>query len=101
MDRATAPDGPVSGGRAPTSGRGLSSFVIRLFARMKLKCPKCSAEIDIGPNNDSDSDISWKVRCPVIEQRLQIIGGSGEKLICLDMVKVRDAAIQKHSRDQG
>jgi hypothetical protein len=63
---------------------------------MKLKCPKCPAEVEIGPNCDVVGDSSYKLKCPLIAKRLITRGGSSEELYCLNMVRVQDAAIRTH-----
>ena len=67
---------------------------------MIVKCPKCAAETDIGPEASDLSDIRYKLTCPEIHAQLAAAGGSKEELHCLYMRKARDAAILEFRHKQ-
>jgi len=62
---------------------------------MKVKCPKCSAEADIGPNCDDLSDTRYKLKCPLLHDHLRA-KGSDTNIECPRMRRARDAAIIKN-----
>jgi hypothetical protein len=65
---------------------------------MKVKCPKCPVETDIGPDCDDVSDTGYKLVCPEIQRELIARGGTGIDLDCINMRTARDSAIRKYRR---
>jgi len=62
---------------------------------MKVKCPNCRAEQDLGRNGDDLSDKLYLVQCPVIREHLIKNPGATE-INCPHMRDARTAVIRKH-----
>ena len=65
---------------------------------MKIKCPQCPAEADLGPNGNDLSDTHYKLQCPVITKHLIDAGGSASDIDCPHMRSTRNATILKSRR---
>ncbi len=61
---------------------------------MKVKCPACPGEIDLGPNCDDLSDTAYQLSCPALHEHL-LEKGSAVDIECENMRIVRNAAILK------
>jgi hypothetical protein len=65
---------------------------------MKAKCPQCPAEADLGPEDVSNADTSYKLKCPVIDKALAEKGGFATDMICTAMRDKIAAEIKKNMR---
>ena len=65
---------------------------------MKVKCPRCPAETDIGRDCNDVSDTRYKLLCPEIRDRLAAEGGTALEFDCINMRTARDSAIRKYRR---
>jgi hypothetical protein len=67
--------------------------------QMKVKCPECPAETDLGPDCNDLTDLRYRFDCPVLlEHRLQ--KGADAGIGCSYMHRAIVAAILKFRRDQ-
>ena len=64
---------------------------------MKVRCPECAEESDLGPNGLDDSDTSYRLRCP----HVRAVGASDTNFDCPHMHRVRDAALRKAALRQA
>jgi hypothetical protein len=62
---------------------------------MKVNCPRCPAEMDVGRDCDDVSDTRYKLLCPEIRDRLAAEGGTAFEFDCINMRTARDSAIRK------
>jgi hypothetical protein len=60
---------------------------------MKVKCPRCSGEVELGPDR-SELDPAYKLKCPVLHTVLIKRAGDPTAIECPDMRGAITAAIE-------
>ena len=60
---------------------------------MIVKCPNCSAEVDLGEASDDLTDLKYKLTCPELQEHLRLSAGQNANLECPYMGPAKHAAI--------